>query len=223
MERTDLSVADDATLMALVVQRDQEALRELYNRYGGVVTGLARRILGDVSLAEDITQDVFVHLWRTAERFNAERGKLRTMLLTQTHGKCVDLIRARNARSAREAKVHTQDDSTQSDAVDAELMAITETELIRAAVTRLPVEERTVLELAYFGGNTYRQVATLLDLPEGTVKGRIRSGLRRLHEYLAEPFGRSEHTPPNQVPPRTTPQTAPTASSLRKDSPWTAS
>ena len=101
--------------------------------------------------------------------------------------------------------MHSGERSVIPDAVDAELMALTETELIRSAVDRLPSEERTPLELAYFGGNTYRQVAVILGLPEGTVKARIRSGLRRLHGLLsASDWPTSFATP-------------------RKDSKWTAS
>ncbi len=196
---------DDAALMAAVAGRNEAALQEIYRRYGNVVLGLAARILGDTGLAEDVTQEVFVQLWRTADRYDASRGKLRTMLLTQTHGKCVDVIRSRNARSAREDRVHSGERDAAPDAVDAELMAITETELIRSAVERLPTEERTPIELAYFGGNTYRQVATILGLPEGTVKARIRSGLRRLHGLLS-----ASDWPTNSSTPR-------------KDSKWTAS
>jgi RNA polymerase sigma-70 factor, ECF subfamily len=148
---------------------------------------------------------VFVQLWKTADRFDPNRGRLRTLLLTLTHGKCVDVIRTRNARSAREDKVHATERNAEAAAVDAELMAITEAELIRSAVHRLPAEERTPLELAYFGGNTYRQVAVILGLPEGTVKARIRSGLRRLHGFLAEKDWPTQFSTP------------------RKESPWNAS
>ena len=199
------SPPDDGALMAAVARKDERALHEIYERYGNVVLGLAARILGDTGLAEDVTQEVFVQLWRTADRYDPSRGKLRTMLLTQTHGKCVDVIRSRNARSAREDKVHSGERDVVPDAVDAELMAITETEVIRSAVDRLPTEERTPIELAYFGGNTYRQVATILGLPEGTVKARIRSGLRRLHGLLS-----TSEWPDNFSTPR-------------KDSKWTAS
>ncbi len=197
--------ADDAALVASVARHDESALHELYRRYGAVVLGLATRILGDAGLAEDVTQEVFVQLWRTADRYDPSRGKLRTILLTQTHGKCVDVIRTRNARAKREDRVHSVERSVIPDAVDAELMALTEAEVIRSAVDRLPTEERTPLELAYFGGNTYRQVAVILGLPEGTVKARIRSGLRRLHGLLsASDWPTSFATP-------------------RKDSKWTAS
>jgi RNA polymerase sigma-70 factor, ECF subfamily len=208
MDPSDLSTLDDAALVADVARADEAALSELYRRYGPLVTGLARRILGDSQLAEDITQEVFVHLWRHADRFDVERGKLRTLLLTQTHGKCVDLVRSRNARAAREAK--SFDGVTVDSAeLDAELIAITETEQIRTAVQQLPNDERIALETAYFGGNTYRQVAVILGLPEGTVKARIRSSLRRLHQMLNQP----DTTPPTPAAP------APT----KKDSPWTAS
>lgn len=197
--------ADDAALVASVARHEESALHELYRRYGAVVLGLATRILGDAGLAEDVTQEVFVQLWRTADRYDPSRGKLRTILLTQTHGKCVDVIRTRNARANREDRVHSGERTIIPDPVDAELMALTETDLIRSAVDRLPTEERTPLELAYFGGNTYRQVAVILGLPEGTVKARIRSGLRRLHGLLsASDWPASFATP-------------------RKDSKWTAS
>lgn len=185
MDHSERSTDDDGHLVTAVAGGDEAALSEIYRRYGAVVTGLARRILGDKQLAEDITQEVFVHLWKNADRFDADRGKLRTVLLTQTHGKCVDLIRSRNARSAREQKV-IADVTTDSPAIDAELIALTETEQIRAAVKQLPTDERIALEAAYFGGNTYRQVAVVLGVPEGTVKARIRSGLRRLHGLLSD-------------------------------------
>ncbi len=184
MDRTPYSSLADAQLVEAVARRDEPALAELYRRFGPLVTGLARRILGDTQLAEDVTQDVFVQLWNNADRFDATRGKLRTLLLTQTHGKCVDLIRSRNARSLREVKVF--DDVNHADEVDAALMALTETETIRAAVKQLPPDERLALETAYYGGNTYREVAVVLGLPEGTVKARIRSALRRLSELLTD-------------------------------------
>lgn len=182
----DYLALDDATLVRLVAERNEAAMEEIYRRYGGAVSSLAMRVLSDRALADDVMQDVFLGLWRTADRFDPARGKLRTLLLTQTHGRCVDVIRTRNARAARESKVAAEPTGV-PDAIDAELMAITEAELVRNALAQLPTEERSAIDLAYFGANTYRQVAVLLDVPEGTVKGRIRSGLRRLHSLLAEP------------------------------------
>jgi RNA polymerase sigma-70 factor, ECF subfamily len=183
--KVDLASADDAALMAALARRDESAMAEVFQRYGPAVTGLARRILGDRGLADDVTQEVFVTIWRTAERFDGARGSLRTLLLTQAHARCVDVIRSRNARATREERVE-REPKLPMDAIDAELMALTDAEVVRDALQQLPTEERQAIELAYFGANTYRQVATLLALPEGTVKGRIRAGLRRMHDLLAD-------------------------------------
>jgi RNA polymerase sigma-70 factor, ECF subfamily len=183
--RDGLDTLDDSALVALIVQRNDNALSEAYRRYGPAVTAIAYRVLSDRTLADDITQDVFVWLWQHAERFDASRGKLRTLLLTKSHGKSVDMVRSRNARRARE-ELDAVDAPRVVDEIDAELMAMTEAEQIRTALTKLRPEERTAVELAYFGGNTYRQVATILGEPEGTIKTRIRSGLRHLHTFLTD-------------------------------------
>ena len=213
MESSELSEADDAALVVAITNGREAALAEVYQRHGPSVTALAKRLLSDSALAEDVTQEVFVHLWRNAERFDPSRGRLRTMLLTQTHGKAVDVIRARNARDRREEKAELNAPSATTE-VDAEIMALTEAETVQRALAQLPPEERQAIELAYFGGNTYRQVAVLLDQPEGTVKSRIRLGLRRLHTLLADAdieFPNRTSRPPS---PRTTPDL--------KDSPWTS-
>ncbi len=181
-----MTSADDAELVRAIAARGagaEAAMAELYRRYGSMVVGLARRILGERSLAEDVAQDVFVTLWRTADRFDERRGRVRTLLLTQTHGRCVDVIRSRNARAARESRAGSEPVTPMAE-IDAELIALTEAEMVRDALTQLPPDERTAIELAYFGANTYRQVAEILGAPEGTVKTRIRSGLRRLHDLL---------------------------------------
>jgi RNA polymerase sigma-70 factor, ECF subfamily len=185
----------DHELMLHIRNRDDTAMAEVYKRYGGAVFALAARILGDRQLAEDIAQEVFLHLWNSAADFDPQRGKLRTLLMTRTHGRCVDVIRSRNARSDREAKAADDRSTDTADAIDAELTTLTEAELVRTAVDSLPVEERTVLQLAYFGANTYREVATILSLPEGTVKTRMRSALKRLRTDLHADFFTNETTP----------------------------
>jgi RNA polymerase sigma-70 factor, ECF subfamily len=177
----DLTTDED--LIALVEARSEAGLAEIYNRYAPAVAGLARRVLSDEGLALDVVQDVFVALWDHPERFDAARGSLRTMLLTQTHGRAVDVIRAREARKRREDRVSREPAQAQP-AVDAELMALTQAEAVRAALLTLGDEERQVLQLTYFEGHTYRSAATALGLPEGTVKGRIRSALRKLNAIL---------------------------------------
>ncbi len=188
---TEAANVTDSELMALVAHRDEQAstaMAELYARYGGTVFALAVRILGDRQLAEDVAQEVFLAVWNNAVGFDPDRGKLRTLLMTRTHGRCVDIIRSRNARSGREAKVSDDRSRPLPDAVDHEITALTDAEMVRRAVDGLPLDERTVLQLAYFGANTYREVAAILSLPEGTVKTRMRSALKRLRAELSEPF-----------------------------------
>ncbi len=181
----------DNELMTMIGHRDaaaEAAMAELYKRYGGAVFALAARILGDRQLAEDVAQEVFMGVWNNTFGFDPERGKIRTLLMTRTHGRCVDVIRSRNARSDRESRVSDDRSRPEPDAVDREITTLTEAELVRKAVDSLPLEERTVLQLAYFGANTYREVASILSLPEGTVKTRMRSALKRLRLDLNEQF-----------------------------------
>ncbi len=181
---TDLSHNEDNELVVRIAGADESAMAEIYERYGARVFALANRVLGDRSLAEDVTQDVFLKLWRNPQGFDPNRGKLRTLLLTQAHGRCVDLIRSRNSQSDRESKVAHDPTTTAPDAIDAELIALDEAETVRIALDALPPHERIVLDLAYFGANTYRDVARILSLPEGTVKTRMRSALQRLRVEL---------------------------------------
>jgi RNA polymerase sigma-70 factor (ECF subfamily) len=177
--------ADDVVLARAVVERDEPALAELYRRHGGPCFALARRVLADRVLAEEIVQEVFVRMWRAPERFDPDRGSMRSFLLAQVHGRSVDLLRAETARRAREER-----DARRTPAVDDELeravVELTEGEAVRRALRRLSDDERQAIELAYFGGHTYREVATILDQPEGTVKSRIRAGLLRLRAALIE-------------------------------------
>lgn len=178
-----LTSATDEALVAAVGQGHEPALAEVFRRHSAAVAGLARRLLGDGALAEDVTQDIFLRLWREPTRFDATRGKLRTLLLTQAHGRAVDIVRTHNARQRREMRVGLEPQTPQS-GVDSALMALTLAEQVKQALLGIPPDERVPIELAYYGGHTYRQVAVILDLPEGTVKTRIRAGLRRLHEIM---------------------------------------
>ena len=177
--------ASDAELGGAVSTGDEAALAELYGRHGGPCLALARRILADRVLAEEIVQEVFLRLWRAPDRFDPERGSMRSFLFAQVHGRAVDLVRAETARRARE-----QRDAFRSPTIDDDLERavadLAEAETIRRAVGSLSEGERSAIELAYFGGHTYREVAVLLDQPEGTVKSRIRSGLLRLRAALIE-------------------------------------
>jgi RNA polymerase sigma-70 factor, ECF subfamily len=180
---TELTTLSDVALVAAIASGDERALSEAFRRHATAVSGLARRILGDENRAEDVCQDVFVKLWQEPNRFDGTRGSLQTLLLTQAHGRSVDMIRSHTARVQREEKV-SRDHNPFAPDVDAEMMSLIDVQRVAAAMSQITIAEREAIELAYFQGHTYRQVATLLDVPEGTIKTRIRSGLRRLHALL---------------------------------------
>ena len=181
--RDDLTSASDAALVVALARYQQSALGEIYRRHAGAVFGLAKRVLSDQAKAEEIVQEVFLRLWNQPERFDPERGTLRSYLLAQTHGRSVDVLRAdvsrrrREERDAREAAEGGYD-------LDREVWDLALAEQVRDAMQRLHPGERAAVELAYFGGRTYREVATELGEAEGTVKSRIRSGLKRLRSEL---------------------------------------
>jgi RNA polymerase sigma factor (sigma-70 family) len=165
-----------------LVARDPSALSDLYDQFGSYVFGLAARVIGDRHAAEDVTQEVFLSLWERPEAFEPARGRLRTFLGTLAHRRAVDVVRreeARRRRAAREAAT-----STPIPDVGELAMAIVTAEEVRAEVSRLPSEQRAAIELAYFGGRTYRQVAEELGIPEGTAKSRMRLGLGRIAQAL---------------------------------------
>lgn len=194
-----LTTATDAVLVRAIAQGHEPALAEVFRRHAPAVSGLARRLLGEGALAEDVTQDIFVRLWREPDRFDPDRGKLRTLLMTQAHGRAVDIVRSHESRQRREERVGRDLYAPAAD-VDAELMALTQAEQVKKALDSIPPAERTAIELAYFGGHTYRQVAVILDLPEGTVKARIRTGLRRLHALLTSVGDDDEHSTVSNPP-----------------------
>src|SRR6195256_6246163 len=165
-----------------LVARDPSALSDLYDQFGSYVFGLAARVIGDRRAAEDVTQEVFLSIWERPEAFDPRRGRLRTFLVTLAHRRAVDVVRRAEARRRRSAR----DAATMVPIPDVgELaMAIVTAEQVRAEVDRLPREQREAIELAYFGGRTYRQVADELGIPEGTAKSRMRLGLSRIAQAL---------------------------------------
>lgn len=186
-ERMSRSLADwsDAALVVAIGRWRDDALAEVYRRHGGAVFALARRLLGDPGRAEEIVQEIFLRLWNQPERFDPERGTLRSFLLAQTHGRSVDVIRSDRARSAREQR-QIQETAEAGYDLEREVWDLAIAEKVREAVMDLPDAERRAIELAYFGGRTYREVAAELDTPEGTVKSRIRNGLKRMRLALAD-------------------------------------
>jgi RNA polymerase sigma-70 factor (ECF subfamily) len=161
------------------------ALETLYRAHGGAVIGVAERLLRNRDLAEDVAQEVFLRLWRRPERYDPERGPLRSFLLRDAHGRSIDLIRAEEARKRREE----QDGKASSEAVpgpEQEVWEQVRSDEVRRAIGGLPEHERAAIQLAFYGGLSYREVAYRLGEPEGTIKSRIRSGLQRLHGPLLQ-------------------------------------
>lgn len=182
--RNDLTTVSDASLAMSVARWEEDALAEIYRRYASALLGLARRLLIDVRLAEDVVQEVFVRFWNRPERFDPDRGSLRGFLAAETHGRAVDLLRSEEARRRRERRDAMQ--APVAATIEHEIVETSVAERVRQAVAELPEAERTALDLAYFGGLTYREVAVRLGEPEGTVKSRIRKALSRLEKELIE-------------------------------------
>jgi RNA polymerase sigma-70 factor (ECF subfamily) len=174
----------DAALVARIVAGDEEALAEAFDRFAPLVFGLARRVAGDASLADDITQEIFTALWIHPERFDASRGSLRAYLGVQAHRRAVDAIRRDARRSARE-DTHEHLTARTGPPPGDELDAAAVQTIVRDAVDRLPAEQRQVVELAYFCGYTQRELASALGIPEGTAKSRLRLAQSKLGAWLA--------------------------------------
>jgi RNA polymerase sigma-70 factor, ECF subfamily len=178
-----LSGIGDAELVRLIGEQRQEALAEAYRRHASPVLSLALRLTRNQALAEEVVQEVFVRLWQRASSFDPERGSLRTFLLSHTHGRSVDLIRSESSRRMREDN-ESRLVAEAGPSLEEEVVEMRMAEQVRKALADLHPSERRAIELAYFGGHSYREVAELLSEPEGTVKSRIRSGLKRLKGSL---------------------------------------
>jgi RNA polymerase sigma-70 factor, ECF subfamily len=178
-----LRQASDAAVVVAIGRWRHDALAEAYRRHAGAVFALARRLLVDPGMAEEIVQEVFLRLWNQPDKFDPERGSLRAFLLAQTHGRSVDMLRAETSRRRREERDARSTAEAGYD-IEREVMDLSVADQVNEVMAVLPVDERRAIELAYFGGHTYRQVAVMLDQPEGTVKSRIRSGLKRLRHEL---------------------------------------
>jgi RNA polymerase sigma-70 factor (ECF subfamily) len=178
----------DEELMPLVGRKDPEAFEVLYDRHGGAAFSLAYRIVGDRAAAEEVTQEAFISVWRSGARFDAARGSVRSWLLSVVRNRAIDFLRS---RAAKAPKLDFDDESAleQRPAVEMTeeeaLRRETSAEL-RGALGKLPGEQSKVIELAYFGGFSHSEIARILGLPMGTVKGRMRLGLEKIRGELAE-------------------------------------
>jgi RNA polymerase sigma factor (sigma-70 family) len=185
----------DGELVELVAQKDAGALEALYERYGRPAYSLARRILTEETLAQDVVQEVFLSLWRDARRFDAGRGTVATYLLSMTHHRAVDVVR----REENLRRWRTSDEGLELEAdpkvrVEDEVLTSERRAEVRSVLQELPAAQREALLLAYFGGYTQREVAALVGVPLGTVKTRMAAGMRKMKAALRD-AGREEQQP----------------------------
>ncbi len=173
----------DTDLMGAVARGDKDAFATLYDRFVDQVYGLIRKVLRDPAQSEEVAQEVFVDVWRTARRYDPDRGAVATWLMTLAHRRAVD--RVRSEQSARRRDEHVgQREPRVFDSVAEAVETTLEHEQVRRALGQLTDLQREAIELAYYGGNSYRDVAELLGTPLGTVKTRMRDGLVRLRDAL---------------------------------------
>ena len=173
----------DEQLLAAMGRRESGALEVLYDRHHRLALGLARRMLGEVEAAEDVVQEVFLAVWRQAERYRPERGAVKTWLLAMVHHRAIDRLRRRTT-SGLIAELSEEMEDRQTAPVWQQALEQIRGEQIAAALAALPVEQRDTIELAYFGGKSQSEIAALLGVPLGTVKGRTRLALEKLRGLL---------------------------------------
>jgi RNA polymerase sigma-70 factor (ECF subfamily) len=183
----DLQRLADEDLMPLVEARNPDAFAILYDRHGGAAYSLAYRMVGDRSAAEDVTQEAFISLWRSRARYDRARGSVRTWVLGIVRNRAIDLLR----RDLVQAPTLRFDEEMQekrpsSEETDVEALRREAARQVRGALDVLPADQMRVVELAYFGGMTHSQIASMLNMPIGTVKGRMRLAMEKIRGQLAE-------------------------------------
>lgn len=185
----DYKKADDVTLLRWITAAEEDALGELYDRYGRLVFSMALNAVGDPAIAEEITQDVYLRIWNKAESYNVEQGKVMTWIASITRYRAIDHLRRQSVRPEGNRAPWAEEESLEPpDPVDIEYeVEISQrTHLIRAAITQLPEEQRQALAMAYFQGYSHSEIARLQNQPLGTVKTRIRLAMQKLRQILKE-------------------------------------
>ncbi len=176
--------------MQLAHAGEVRAFEMIFDRHAGAAFSLAYRMCGRQAMAEDIVQESFLSVWRAGARYERERGSVRSWLLSVVHNRAIDAFRRGAAKDARDVRDEGIAERLVSpELTDAEVERRDDARQIRRALEELPADQRQVIELAYFGGFTHSQIAEMLELPAGTVKGRMRLGLSKLRVSLGEPMG----------------------------------
>jgi RNA polymerase sigma-70 factor (ECF subfamily) len=181
--RQYLMLADE-DLISLVEAADAEAFATLYDRHSRAAFSLAYRMMGERQASEDLAQDAFLKVWRGASGYRAERGSVRTWILSIVHNRGIDQIRSQASRRRTQEKIEASTPRSQPSEAFAETWRNTQRDQVREALNTLPPEQLKILELAYFSGYTHVEISDLLRLPLGTVKGRMRLGLKKIRDYF---------------------------------------
>lgn len=174
----------DEDLISLVAAGDAEALAGLYDRHSRLAYSLAYRMMGDRQAAEDLVQDSFIKVWRSARSYRAERGSVRTWALSIVHKRGIDHLRSTASRRRTQDRVEMNAETSQPSEAFAETWRNSQRGQVREALRTLPPEQLKILELAYYSGYTHAEIAEMLDLPLGTVKGRMRLGMKKIKAYF---------------------------------------
>jgi RNA polymerase sigma-70 factor, ECF subfamily len=172
--------------------RDPRDIEALYDQYGGVAFAFAYRLLGERGIAEDVVQEAFLNIWRQGVTYDAARGSARTWVLTIVHHRAVDQIRSMRTRNRVDTEIKDAVPLPSHEDTWGTVAQTLETERVRQAMTRLPPEQRLVVDLVYYGGYTHQEIADHLGVPLGTVKGRLRLALEKLRDSLRPPDPRDE-------------------------------
>ncbi|MDQ3236633.1 MAG: sigma-70 family RNA polymerase sigma factor [Actinomycetota bacterium] len=174
----------DEELISLAQAGSAEAFASLYDRHSRSAYSLAYRMMGEKQSAEDLVQEVFLKVWRNSASYRTERGSVRTWVLSIVHNRGVDQLRSTASRRRTQDKVQAAAPKSQPSEAFTETWRNSQRDQVRDALKTLPDEQLKILELAYFSGYTHVEIAGLLDLPLGTVKGRMRLGLRKVKDYF---------------------------------------
>ena len=174
----------DEDLISLVEAADAEAFATLYDRHSRAAFSLAYRMMGERQASEDLMQDAFLKVWRSAKSYRAERGSVRTWILSIVHNRGIDQIRSQASRRRTQDKIEASAPRSQPSEAFAETLRNSQRDQVREALDTLPPEQLKILELAYFSGYTHVEISDLLGLPLGTVKGRMRLGLKKIRDYF---------------------------------------
>ena len=183
----DLRSLADEDVMQLVRRGDARAFEVIYERHSAAAFSLAYRMMGTRAGAEDVTQDAFLSIWRSGARYDRARGSVRTWVLGIVHHRAIDALRRATVHDKRRASDEGIEERFEArERTDVEAARREEAGTVRGALSSLPADQSQVIELAYFGGFTHTEIADMLDAPVGTVKGRMRLGLKKMKAQLGE-------------------------------------